>query len=130
MKEYRAIVTDTLTLKIFEPLVSTLGMQDTVSPETLSSILLPFLVLPVFLIVNHLIREIYNAIFSGHNGGGNGGQQTRKPTPTAPGGANTIGGKASTPEDCLGIVGASGSGKTALFYYLFTGQMRETVSSI
>jgi len=32
--------------------------------------------------------------------------------------------------NCLMLVGASGSGKTSLFYSLFTGEFRYTVSSI
>ena len=126
MLAYKDLATNTLTLKIFEPLVSTLGIKESVSPETLATTFLPFLLLPVFLVLNHLIKEIYNATCSDQDGDGDtSGGPKKKPQVAS---ASSV--KSSTPENCLGIVGASGSGKTTLFYYLFTGEMRETVSSI
>ena len=43
---------------------------------------------------------------------------------------SSISKKPKSIQNCLLIVGASGSGKTALFYSLFTGEFRYTVSSI
>ena len=126
MLSYKDLATNMLILKVFEPLVSTLGLKETVSPDTLATIFLPFLILPVFLVLNHLMKEIYNATCSDQDGDSDtSGGPKKKPQV-----ASASGAKSSTPENCLGIVGASGSGKTTLFYYLFTGEMRETVSSI
>ena len=126
MLAYKDLAINTLTFKVFEPLVSTLGIKETVSPDTLATIFLPFLIHLVYLLLNHLMKEIYNATCSDQDGDGDtSGGPKKKPQV-----ASASSAKSSTPENCLGIVGASGSGKTALFYYLFTGEIRETVSSI
>jgi len=111
-----------LTLKVCEPLIATLGLGGSLDPGTLSRILV--LLLPALFLFNHLISTMAAGGPCVDDPHAVTPQKSRKP------GVVTSSGKGGVPADCLCIVGASGSGKTALLYHLATGEMRETVSSI
>jgi hypothetical protein len=48
-------ITNTLALKVFEPVLLGIGLKSAVSPETLASLTLPFLLLPLLFTLNTLI---------------------------------------------------------------------------
>mmetsp|Transcript_35919 Transcript_35919/g.55161 ORF Transcript_35919/g.55161 Transcript_35919/m.55161 type:complete len:214 (+) Transcript_35919:75-716(+) len=101
---------------VAEPLLKAFNLDGLVRPVFLSQGIFVFLMIVAFMIVISLASSLTPQVDDDEGKGGASSSGSKK--------------KGSKNYSEILIVGPPNSGKTSLFYYLFTGQFRKTVSSI